>query len=412
MTPEAGLKNRSGAVVAIAGLVLMRAFFAVYPVYQPTGPDLLPSLAAPGAWKGLESPGVLVRDSAEGVVLRLTAVSNRAPSLEYALASVGAAEAFRVRAECRTEALVHGTHRYQVGRVFMAFVDAAGKSLWHRAHLVVAIEGTRGWHEVSRRFTVPDEAVAARVILANQGRAGVLEIRGLSVVPLCLNPWTPTVFVGWGMIWGSAVWIAARRLRLVSRPGGRAVLAAALAAIAGMLLPDRAIGAAGTGMRHTFAAMERAVRPAIAAPAAPSTSAAPAKPHSGGAPEGSRIDAELRAALAGSLDIHKVGHVAVFAWLTIAVAACFGLRLAGRGRESPWVAVGGILLFAVAAEQLQWLTLTRSARIGDIGFNAVGMAAGLLLAIGWRRLRRRRGGETAEPSGRIPAGSDRVPSGS
>jgi hypothetical protein len=191
------------------------------------------------------------------------------------------------------------------------------------------------------------------------------------------------------------------------------VLAAALAAIAGMLLPERAIGAAGTGMRHTFAAMERAVRPAIAAPpAAPSTSAAPVKPIPGGAPTGSRIDAELRAALAGSLDIHKVGHVAVFAWLTIAVAACFGLRLAGRGRESPWVAIGGILLFAVAAEQLQWLTLTRSARIGDIGFNAVGMAAGLLLAIGWRRLRRRRGGETAEPSGRIPAGSDRVPGGS
>ncbi len=389
MTREAWLKNRSGTVVAIAGLVLMRAFFAVYPVYHPSGPELLPSLAAPGAWKGLESPGVLVRDSTEGAVIRLAAASNLTPSIEFPMVSLGTAEAFQVRAECRTTALRHGALRYQVGRVLMAFVDAAGKSLWHRAHLVATIEGTRGWHEVSRRFTVPDEAVAARVILANQGGSGVLEIRALSVVPLRLNPWTPVVFIAWGMVWGCGVWIAARRLRLASRPGGRAVLAAAMAVIAGMLLPERAIGAAGTGMRHVFAAVERATRPAVAAhPTVASPAAAPAQPPPAGAPARSRIHAELRAALAGSLDVHKAGHLVVFAWLTLAVAGCFGIRRGGRGWESPWAAVGGILLFAFAAEQLQWLTLTRSARIGDVGVNVVGIATGLILVGAWRGLRR------------------------
>lgn len=387
------MKNRSGTVLAIAGLALMRAFFAVYSVYRPCGPDLVPHLAAPDVWKGLESSGVRVHDPADGAVFRLAAASNLAPSVEFSLASIGDADAFHVRAECRTDALRPGQQSYHVGRVFMVFVDASGKSLWNRAHLVAAIEGTRAWHEVSRRFVAPDEAVAARIILANQGGSGVLELRGLSVVPMRLNPWTPVVFIAWGMVWGSAVWIAARRLRLATRPGGRAVLAAAIVTIAGMLLPERSIGAAGRCMRDAVAAVERAVRPAATAqPAVAAPSTAPVKASPAEVPARSRIDAELRAALAGTLDIHKAGHVVVFAWLTIAVAGCFGLRLAGRVREAPWAALGGILLFALAAEQLQWLTLTRSARIGDFGVNVVGIAVGLLLVGLWRTIR---GGTTA-----------------
>lgn len=379
---------RSGTLGAIAGLVLMRAFFAVYPVYHPAGPELVPPVADRGAWKGLESPGVRVREPADGAVIRLAAASTVTPSVEFAVTSLGGAEAFLVRAKCRTEALVRGAQRYRVGRVFMVFVDAAGKSLWHRPHLVAATEGTRAWHGVSRRFTVPDDAVAARVLLANQGVSGALEVRGLSVVPMRLNPWTPLVFVAWGMAWGSGVWIAARRLRLGSRRGGRAVLVAAMAVIAGMLLPERAIGAAGTGLRRVLSAMERADRPAVAArPAVASPAAAPAQRHPAAEPVPSRMDAELRAALSETLDVHKAGHVAAFAWLTLAVAGCFGIRMAGRGRESPWAVIGGIMLFAVAAEQLQWLTLTRSARIGDVGFNAAGIAVGLLLVKTWRAIR-------------------------
>jgi predicted Na+-dependent transporter len=36
--------------------------------------------------------------------------------------------------------------------------------------------------------------------------------------------------------------------------------------------------------------------------------------------------------------------------------------------------------FAAAAEQLQWLTLSRNARFVDVTINLLGLAAGLLLA--------------------------------
>ncbi|MBM4156859.1 MAG: hypothetical protein FJ221_17800 [Lentisphaerae bacterium] len=370
----------AGVVLALVG---MRVFFAVFRTHLPSGPDIVPDRAT---WKGAGAPGVEFGDEDGRPVVRLTAASNASASVEFPVASVSGIDAFEVRARCAAEGLRPGRHRYQVGRVLLAFVDAQGKSRWNWPHVAGTTKGTRGWAAVWRRFVVPPDAVSARVILANQGSAGVLAVRDLSVVPVALNPRVPLVFAAWGAVWIVGVGLAVRRLRLVSRPRGRAVLAAALAVLAGMLVPERAIAAVGTGVRNVTRAVRGPAEPRAVAVQGPSTGGAPAAV-APPAMAGSRAPSASPEGAAPPVDLHKAGHLAVFAWLAAVASGCFRIRLV----RAPGAAagLGGLVLFAFAAEQLQWLTLTRSAALADVGYNLIGIAAGLLLAEAWRAWRGR-----------------------
>ena len=371
----------AGVLVALA---LMRAFFAVFEPYLPSGPDLVPALEA---WRGVGAPGVELRDEEGRPVLRLTSATNRPAAVEFAVASVAGIGAIGVRAQCAAEGLRQGRHRYEAGRVILAFVDARGKPRWDWPHVAGTVKGTRGWTTVTRRFVVPPEAVSARVILANHGQGGVLRVRKPAVVPMRMNPWTPFVFAAWGGAWVAGAWLTARRLGLGSRPGGRAVLAAALAVVAGMLLPERAITAVGMGLRHAVRTLQAPPEPRGASVQGTATGAAPAAAVTPQAASKPPREAVYAKGAAPAIDLHKAGHVAVFAWLAAVAAGCFGITLVRSAGTA--AGIGALALYAVAAEQLQWLTLTRSARISDIGYNVIGLAAGLLLAEAWRALRRR-----------------------
>jgi hypothetical protein len=370
-----------GVVLALVGL---RLFFAVFPTYLPSGPDLAPATAA---WQGAGAPGVGFHDEEGGPVFSLASATNRSAMVEFAVASVAGIDAIGVRAQCAAEGLRQGRSRHEVGRVILAFVDAQGKSRWDWPHVAGTVKGTRGWTPVIRRFVVPADAVSARVILANQGPEGVLRVRGVSVVPMGMNPRVPFVFAAWGGLWAAGAWVAARRLRLGSRPRGRAVLAAALAVVAGMLLPERAIFAVGTGLRRVSRALHTAAVQHASPGQGTATGAAPAvavAPQAGTKP--ARDAVRVRDA-PPSIDLHKAGHLAVFAWLAAVSAGCFGIRLVRTAGSA--AGIGALVLYAFAAEQLQWLTLTRSAQLVDIGYNLIGIAAGLLLAEAWRAFRRR-----------------------
>ena len=350
------------------GLALLRIFFAFYPVFLP-GPELAPPF--PNAWAGTETAEFIPDD--DGLAARLTARPEAGGRLELFVSSVEGMDAIRVRAQVRAENLVRGEHAYSQGRVLLGFVDRTGKSRWDWPHTAGTVEDTTPWQDISHRFLVPEEAVSARVLLLNHGRSGRFSIRSVSVVPMRLNPRTPLVFAGWGFAWAAGALFSIRRLRLLTRPGGRALLLVAMVLVTGMLLSERTLAAVSIGARRLVARLEwpaAAASPATKPASEKSSETAPMKP-----PAPARDD---RADSERTFDLHRTAHFTIFAWLALAAANCFGFRGARGGGRIEGLAA--LVLFAAAAEQLQWLTLSRNARFADIAVNLLGLAAGLLLA--------------------------------
>lgn len=367
------LRRLTGSPVwrALTGLTLalgmLRVFFAFYPVFLP-GPELAPPFS--DAWDGTET-AEFVPDG-DSFSARLAARPEGGGRLELFLPSVEGMDAIRVRARVRAEELVRGPHAYSQGRVLLGFVDRAGTSRWDWPHTAGTVEDTTPWRDLSHRFLVPESAVSARVLLLNHGRSGLFAIRSVSVVPMRLNPRTPLVFAGWGLVWAAGALFSVRRLRLLTRPGGRALLLAAMAIVTGMLLPERALSAVSVRARRLVERLERSATVAAPATAPSSENPTPTAPTKPTAPRDDRADSER------TFDLHKAGHFVAFAWLALAAAYGFGFRRPGGAVRIDGLA--SLVLFAAAAEQLQWLTLSRNARFVDVTINLLGLAAGLLLA--------------------------------
>lgn len=351
-------------------LGLMRLFFAFYPVFL-SGSEIAPPF--PEGWEGAEV--VEFTAGKGGLAACLPAQPAAGNRLEFPMASVRGMDALRVRAQIRAADLVRGQHAYSQGRVLLGFVDQTGKSRWDWPHTAGTAEDTTPWRTISHRFLVPEEAESARLLLLNHGRSGLFSVRSVSVVPLRLNPWTPVVFSAWGLAWAVAVLASARRLRLGSRRGGWVVVLAGAVIVTGMLLSESALSAVSVNARRLVARLERPAAPAAAPavqPAVPSATPAP-KPATPARP--------IRDFLADSersFDLHRPGHFLAFAWLAFSAAGCFGFRRV----DGAWRLDGlaALALFSAAAEQLQWLTLSRNARFADIAVNFLGLAAGLLLS--------------------------------
>lgn len=375
----------AGAWMAVAVLAAMRLFFEWYPIYQIAGDNLAPAAgsesATPAVWRGTDRPGIGVSDGFVSGRVSLEACETIRPSIEFPIDAIAGYDAFRVRGCCRSDQLQPAEHRYMTGRVLLAFQDASGKSRWDWPHTAVTVKGTRGWRSFSTRIVHSRDAVSARLIVHNSALSGVFEAERIEVHPLRVNPWNRWVFAFWGAVWGIGAWRTLRRLNLARRAGGWAVLVAAAAIVVGMLAPQDVMAWAGKTARKLLTPSEHATPPPRAAASEESAHPpAAGKPRPAEAPVKPRLDIELRAAMAETLDVHRAGHVIFFALLTLASARCFDMRLAGGDRRRAWRTIGGLALYAIAAEQLQWLTLTRSVNWSDIVQNLIGIAIGLILA--------------------------------
>ncbi len=122
--------------------------------------------------------------------------------------------------------------------------------------------------------------------------------------------------------------------------------------------------------------------PSSPGPLAPPPSAAPAQPP---APEAAPGEpGGLAGLLAGwrpAIDL-EIGHVLGFALLAGGLALAFpSAPLAGL--------FAGIVLLGAATEAVQSFYISRTAEWIDLGRDTAGAAAGLVLALAWRRLRTR-----------------------
>lgn len=404
----------------LAALAAWRVFFSFYDAHTALGPSIVPPLgpAAPadsvwtktGTWH-LGPLASTVAGAGGAPVFRLESTGGVCGAASFPILSwAPGVAAFRVTARVRCENVVPGRESYQTARIILYHRDSAGRPHFEWPHSAVALRGTRPWRRIEYTFGIPPFSRGGEVTLAQQGTGGRMEVADLAVTPMRVTRGHGWVVAGGGALWGLAALLWAGRLRLHRRRWGLGVIAVALAIVVGMLLPERSL-------EWTEATVVAGIAQAVGAPdgssTSPATATAPgrgsnavavaatsnASPAAAGGTRAGRWliwrpGPDFAGKLRQKFDVHKPGHIAAFALLGLATIACF-LPLrggAGQGGGRRWLAViGGLLIYSYAAEQLQWLTLTRHAKLSDAMVNVGGIALGVALAALARRwLARRR----------------------
>jgi hypothetical protein len=393
-------------VPVIASLMAMWAFFLSWPLYQTLGQNLLPPWAPDGAipsngihaaWMGVHDPGVEWVRTPTSPVVRLTASPTGHPILRYVITNPEPADTIIVRGSWRGERIQRGEYGYSVARALFFVRDREQRARWDLPHTAAALTGTRGWHAFERCFHPPPDAGSWTFALAHQGNGGTLECSRLEAVRAVRHPAVAWVFAAWALLWVALAAHSFRWLQLGTRRGGWALAAWTAVIWAGMWVPDSAIARLQYHLQQWANAPQPSVsgvtqgpQQAVSAkPILPSASEAAASP-SPPPPAQKTTQAPTRAAPTAArfrrsiarIDLHKAGHLVVFAVFAWLAQRCFEFRLRrarAGGCHFGWIALG-FLLVACWAESLQWLTLTRRPRMSDIGLNLVAIAFGLLVA--------------------------------
>lgn len=417
---------------ALLLMLAWRLFFTVYHTYTPLGPSIVPAAAATepirGDWAEI---GPWFKEGS------VSMVEGAGGALHFVLAATGSVhgtagftiracdprvKAFRVSARVRCDGVVRGQAPYQTARIMLFHRDGSGRARWDWNHEVATLQGSPSWHRVTTVLPVPDFSRGAELRLSQMGGRGMMEVSDLSLEPMRMTAGHGWVFSLGVAVWGLAVLAYAVRLRVLRRRHGWGVLAAVLAIAVGMLLPEGAIdrtedvvatAVSRMAPRVTIPPRVPAVTNAVAVVRGTNgaVAAASVRPPVRVAPSlASRFGhwmqrfrpAQGAADLYRRLDLHAPGHIVVFAWLGISAVLCFvPAGVDGLRRRRAWPPIlAGLVVFAYAAEQLQWLTLTRHASFRDATINLAGLALGLLMIEGWRRLRGR--GQPPDPEASAP----------
>ncbi len=376
-----------GLIAVAIGVLSMAVFFRLYSPYEAAGPAWSPPWPtraehlATSLWQGLGQPGVeFVQDAASGTRIRLTAGSGAQPAVVWTTAELPTHRAILVRARWRGEHIVPGQYRYQTVRITLCVTDPEGRWRSDVPHVAAQLYGTREWHEAGRRLLLPEWASTARLAVAHWGVSGTVEVADLAATPQRRRADAPWVIALWWFAWMTSAMVAVVRLDLVYRPRGRAVLALGAGILISVTMPESwfhpvelAFGGRpplppGAGIAtHTVQAAGR------------SPSAASQLPRSPPLPPQSATRSPWRSALA-KVDAHSVAHLALFMALAIVVARCFSVGLVGPQAVSrrTGLVIAGLLLYGLAAELVQHLTLTRRPDIRGAALNWLGTGLGLL----------------------------------
>ena len=385
-----GARHRPRMVAAIpvvAMLVALRAFFALYRLYLPVAPPVVPGTVSSNGvevvatiWATNGSMARVTTGAGEGAYdFRVEATETQGGACRLVLRAWSGVEAFVVTGRGRVDRIQMREMPYQRGNVLFFFRDANGRPHWDLPHAVFYGFGSQWWRPFRKYFPIPRFAARAEAVVANQGRSGVLEVSGLRILPVKLNPSNRAWFAVWGLLWAGAMAAWAWRGRLGEGLRGKAVMAAALLIVAGMLIPEKWVAGVHDAVVAALA------RSPSSPPAAPAPSPRPPSAPSA-APKPAVAAEAWPATVPAEWDIHWYGHFGLFALLALLASRAYlpAMRgsLAGMG-----MLLLGLCLFALAAEQLQWLTLTRQASIRDVVVNLAGIVAGLGLYLASRLLR-------------------------
>ena len=349
------LKLRLPAVVLLAATIL---FWSRYDRYEPVGPVLLESAVLAG--------GTNVRGDVSGSNGRFTLLvppGGKQARIDFPLPAAMDYESIRVRARIKVAGVVVGKHSWSCARLLVAQYDANNK--WIPGHHgLVSEEGSRDWAEHEDVFGIFPNAARVVMVLQQSGIEGMAEFDQLVAEPVRLRAsfiWLRIVFFS---LWISMAALYFRRCRLHHRKLNVLILLNVLAILYGTLMPGVWIQDGSDWAKKTWAKRSK--------PAPAKIQPTEGKPVSKPAPSHEPMDWFMEV----EVEAHQVGHFVLFASLCFLVYLSAALE---RQHPAYFFKVGiDVLLFAAVTESLQFLTLDRTAGVGDLRIDLYGMAAALL----------------------------------
>jgi VanZ family protein len=364
------LKMRLPAIILLAATLL---FWGFYDRYELAGPVLLKDPALADASR--------VRGDCTGTnghfVLRVHA-DGKTANLNFRMPEATVHELVRVRGRIKVDGVVVGKYPWSCARLMLTQYDAKGKWI-PGEHGLVAERGSKDWKQYEDVFKIMDGAAYADVVIQQGGKAGTAEFDSIVAEPVKLRKsffWWQGIFA---VLWVGMAGLYYRRCRLHVRRLRILILLNVIAILFGTLMPTAIIQTLSDGLKQSFAqSVER-----LAAPGPSTPKKGPAAPKNGSDHETKRID-QFNKAVDGA---HSMGHFILFASLGFLVYLSAALE-----RQHPifyFKVALDLLVFAAITESLQYLTLDRTAGVGDWLIDSGGMLLAFVLFMIVRFLPRR-----------------------
>lgn len=376
-------KPAVGLLFAATFLVVMALFFIHYDPYQDIGPNLVAgggldqsTLPAGGGWRA-RGPGV-TWDAQGGVGhsggMRLKPEAGHGVSLNYTATRLDGARLLRVSARLRSADIVPGPNGWNTGRVLLSLVDSDG----HRfARTICEIDGSRPWELCERVVPLAHDIVAVQINVQNLAASGTLWVDDLHLAAVAEKSAAFYWRAGFAVLWGAVLLYCGWLARLLDRPLGAAIIGIVMVITFGVAAPEGAIELiVGRGAD----AVNGLVDPELSA----------ASPGADGPNDSrQRWTHEVRRALGWPfglvLTVKKLGHFSLFAVLAWLAFSSIGRRRDAAATQALVTAGGALLLFAAAAEVIQFLPASRTPSFTDWLLDTAGIVVGGGLAILWGR---------------------------
>jgi hypothetical protein len=368
-----------GLLLTAAFLASMVMFFTHYDPYRDVGANVVqggdfevsplpaPGSAAKGPWRG-RGPGVewQAQGGFEGSGgVRLGVHSGRGSNLRFRGQDAEEAPFVRLSARLRADDIVPGRNSWNTGQILLLFTDHQGRSAYREG---CELTGSAPWRRCERVIEVPKGTATVQIIARNLAASGTLWVDDLKLSPAEEKPSTPFWRVLFSTLWCAVIVYCAWISRVLDRPG-LAVIGIAIVIVAGVTAPQPLIEKVvhrGADAAHGLSLSEPLHADPVAGPS-PASSASKARPPTWSA--GWPFDLVFT--------VKKVGHFVLFALLAFVTFSAVARRRHTEGGPHELAITGAaLLLFAAAAEVVQYLTTSRSASVMDWGIDAAGVVLG------------------------------------
>ena len=386
-------KPAFGLLLAAAFLAVMALFFTYHDWYRDVGDNLVAGGALEespltasgstvgGSWRG-RGPQVEWAprsgfDGSGGV--RLGTDPGRGSSLNYAVEHPAGSRFLRLSGRLRTDDIVQGKNGWDNARLVLSFTDRNRRRVFHD---VCGITGSAGWRLCERVIAVPTSAVAAEIHVQNLAASGTLWVDDLTLTPAVKKSSTALWRALFGTLWCAVLVYCAWLSRLLEQPLGLAILVIAIVIIAGVAAPESTIEKIVDRGADTVNGLVVAEQFPAALPAA-------------GAPDSrSRWTHEVRRTFAWPFGlvftVKKLGHFVLFGALAFLAFSSTARRCQAGTRSSDpateFATTGvALILFAAAAEVVQFLPTSRTPSLIDWGIDTAGILLGGAVALLWGR---------------------------